>query len=76
MGGEKIDLILIGMNQSAIERLLLGKFKAGKNISVMAGPVASEPSTDTQWRNADILSYSRSHGHFVGACHMKCGVSA
>ena len=66
MGGEKIDLILIGMNQSAIERLLSRKLKAGKNISIMAGPVASEPSTDTQWRNADILSYSRSHGHFVG----------
>ena len=32
----------------------------------MAGPVASEPSTDIQWRNADILTYSRSHGHFVG----------
>src|SRR6266568_1914509 len=66
MGGEKIDLIMIGMNQSAIERLLSSKVKAGKNISIMAGPVASEPSTDIQWRNADILTYSRSHGHFVG----------
>jgi lipid-binding SYLF domain-containing protein len=66
MGGEKIDLILIGMNQSAIERLLSRKLKAGKNISVVAGPVASEPATDIQWRSADILSYSRSHGHFVG----------
>jgi len=65
-GGEKIDLILIGMNQSAIERQLSSKLKAGKNISVMAGPVASEPSTDIQWRTADILSYSRSHGHFAG----------
>jgi SH3 domain-containing YSC84-like protein 1 len=66
IGGEKIDLIMIGMNQSAIEHLLSSKVKVGKKISVMAGPVASEPSTDTQWRNADILSYSRSHGHFVG----------
>ena len=66
MGGEKIDLIMIGMNQSAIERLLSSKLKVGKNISVMAGPVASEASTDIQWRNADILTYSRSHGHFVG----------
>src|SRR5207245_5439497 len=45
MGGEKIDLIMIGMNQSAIERLLSSKLKVGKNISVMAGPVASEAST-------------------------------
>ena len=66
MGGEKIDLIMIGMNQSAIERLLSSKLKVGKNISVMAGPVASEASTDIQWRNADILSYSSSHGHFAG----------
>lgn len=68
IGGTEIDVILVIMNRSGVERLLSNQFKLGAEISAAAGPVgrAGEASTDLQMQ-AQILSYSRSRGLFAGA---------
>ena len=53
-------------SQHAMSRLLLEKFKIGKDITGEAGPVGSESSSDQSWKNSEILSYSKTHGAFKG----------
>ena len=67
IGGQSIDLILVIMDQTGVQRLLGNQFKLGGEASVAAGPVgrSAEASTDLQMR-AKILSYSRSRGLFAG----------
>ena len=68
IGGTEIDVVLVIMNRSGVERLLANEVKLGGEISAAAGPIgrAAEASTDLQLR-AEILSYSRSRGLFAGA---------
>jgi lipid-binding SYLF domain-containing protein len=65
-GAKRVDLVMIVMNQNALNRLLLQKFKVGTDVTGQAGPVGSEASGDPSWKQADILSYSRSRGAFRG----------
>lgn len=68
IGGTEIDVVLVIMNRSGVERLLANEVKLGGEISAAAGPIgrAAEASTDLELR-AEILSYSRSRGLFAGA---------
>lgn len=67
IGGEATDLVLLVMNRRGVDALLSTKVKLGGNASVAAGPKgrAVEASTDASMR-AEILSYSRSRGVFIG----------
>jgi lipid-binding SYLF domain-containing protein len=67
IGAQSIDLVLVVMDRTGVQRLLGNQFKIGGEASVAAGPVgrAAEASTDIQLR-AKILSYSRSRGLFAG----------
>jgi len=67
IGGQSIDLVLVIMDKTGVERLLGNQFKVGAEASAAAGPVgrSAEASTDIQMR-AKILSYSRSRGLFAG----------
>jgi len=66
-GGSSTDIILLFMNDHALQSLLGDKFKMGADASVAAGPVGRTASADTDARmNAEILSYSRAKGIFAG----------
>jgi len=67
IGGQSIDLVLVIMDQTGVQRLLGNQFKIGGEASAAAGPVgrSTEAATDIQLR-AKILSYSRSRGLFAG----------
>lgn len=67
IGAQSLDLVLVVMDQTGVQRLLGNQFKVGGEASVAAGPVgrAAEASTDIQLR-AKILSYSRTRGLFAG----------
>ena len=67
IGAQSIDLILVIMDPTGVQRLLGNQFKLGGEASVAAGPVgrSAEAATDLQMR-AKILSYSRSRGLFAG----------
>lgn len=67
IGASQTDLLMLFMNQDALEGLLQDKFEIGGEGSIAAGPVgrAASASTDAQLK-AQILSYSRSKGLFAG----------
>ncbi len=66
-GIQGTDVVLVFKTHKGVEGLLKGKFTIGADASVSAGPVGrdAEAATDTQLK-AEILSYSRSRGLFVG----------
>jgi lipid-binding SYLF domain-containing protein len=66
-GGSSTSLVLLFMNDHALQSLLGDKFKLGADASVAAGPVGRQATADTDVQlNAEILSYSRSKGIFAG----------
>jgi len=67
-GGRQVDLVLLIMNENGVKHLLQDKFTLGGEASAVAGPVGrtAQASTDAQL-HAEILSWSRSRGVFLGA---------
>jgi lipid-binding SYLF domain-containing protein len=67
-GAEEIDLVLLVMNRPGAEKLLGDKVTLGAGMSVAAGPEGGTASAATDARlKAEILSYSRTRGAFIGA---------
>jgi len=65
IGGQAIDVVIIVMDKNAFNRLLSSKFRIGADVAGSPGPVGDK-SDKTDWRTAQILSYSKSHGVFAG----------
>ena len=67
IGASSTDLIMLVMSERGADKLLESKFTLGAEGSVAAGPVGrtATAQTDAQM-HADILSWSRSQGLFVG----------
>jgi lipid-binding SYLF domain-containing protein len=67
LGAESVDLVLLVMNDSGMRHLLQDRVALGGEASVAAGPVGrdAQATTDAQLK-AEILSYSRAQGLFVG----------
>jgi lipid-binding SYLF domain-containing protein len=68
IGGQTADVVLLIMNESGVSHLLSDKFTLGGEATATAGPVGrtAQASTDAQM-HAQILSWSRSQGLFLGA---------
>jgi SH3 domain-containing YSC84-like protein 1 len=67
IGGEATDFVLLIMNERGASAILTSKVKLGADASVAAGPVGRSASAETDATlRADILSYSRARGAFVG----------
>ena len=68
IGGEETDLVLLVMNEDGMHHLLADRFALGAEATAAAGPVGrtTQASTDAMMQ-AQILSWSRSRGLFVGA---------
>jgi lipid-binding SYLF domain-containing protein len=67
IGGSSTDIVMLFMNDHALQSLLKDKFKLGADASVAAGPVGRSAAASTDLKlNAEILSYSRSKGAFAG----------
>ena len=67
IGGSETDVVMLVMNEGAIDKLLSSKFTIGADASATAGPVGRTASaaTDVQM-HAQLLTYSRSRGLFAG----------
>src|ERR1700685_4536266 len=67
IGGSSTDIIMLFMNDHALQSLMSDKFKLGGDASVAAGPVGRSAAAGTDLKlSAEILSYSRSKGIFAG----------
>jgi lipid-binding SYLF domain-containing protein len=63
IGAERVDLVLLVMNQGAADKMLQNKVSLGADAAIAAGPVgrSANAATDAQLR-AEVLSYSRFSG--------------
>jgi lipid-binding SYLF domain-containing protein len=67
IGGQKIDYIMLIMNDGGLKGLFEDKFEMGGEASVAAGPVGRNAAASTNATlDAQILTYSRSKGAFAG----------
>ena len=67
IGGSSTDIVMLFMNDHALQSLLNDKFKLGADASVAAGPVGRNAAAGTDLKlTAEILSYSRTKGVFAG----------
>ena len=67
IGGSSTDIVMLFMNDHALQSLLSDKFKLGADASVAAGPVGRNAAAGTDLKlSAEILSYSRAKGVFAG----------
>src|SRR5580658_5855783 len=67
IGVSESDVVLLVMNDGGMKHLLSDKFTVGGDASGAAGPVGRDISARTDVvLNAEILSYSRTHGLFAG----------
>lgn len=67
IGAQSIDLVMLVMNRTGMEKMLRNKTSLGAEASVAGGPVGRDAraATDAQM-TAEILSYSRTQGLFAG----------
>ena len=67
IGAQQVDLVLLVMNRSGVDKLMQDKVSLGADASVAAGPVgrAANAATDAQM-SAEMLAYSRTQGVFAG----------
>ena len=66
-GVQSTDVILVFKTQQSVQGLLSGKLTLGADASVAAGPIGRQASAATDGQlSAEILSYSRSRGLFLG----------
>src|SRR5271163_1385696 len=67
IGASDTDVVLLVMNDGGMKHLLSDKFTLGGDASVAAGPIGRDASARTDAElQAEVLSYSRSHGIFAG----------
>src|SRR5580658_6197411 len=67
IGASDTDIVLLVMNDGGMRHVLSDKFTLGGEATVAAGPVGRDASAQTDLlMNAEMLSYSRSHGLFAG----------
>jgi SH3 domain-containing YSC84-like protein 1 len=67
IGASDTDVVLLVMNDGGMKHLLSDKFSLGGDASVAAGPIGRDASARTDAElQAEMLSYSRSHGLFAG----------
>jgi lipid-binding SYLF domain-containing protein len=77
IGVQSTDLVLVFKTSHSLDRILKGKGKItlGADVAIAAGPVGrqAEAATDAQLR-AEIFSYARSRGLFLGLSLEGAGV--
>lgn len=68
IGGQSADVVMLVMNEGGVNHLLADRFTIGGEATATAGPVGrtAQAATDAQL-HAQMLSWSRSRGLFVGA---------
>lgn len=67
-GIQSSDIVMVFNTQRSVAGLMSGKFTVGVDASAAAGPVGRQAAAATDLKlQAEVFSYSRSRGLFVGA---------
>lgn len=68
IGATESDVVLLLMDQEAVDGILRSRFTLGAGVEAVAGPVGRRVGAATEGTmNARIYSYARSRGAFAGA---------
>jgi SH3 domain-containing YSC84-like protein 1 len=68
IGFSSSDVVLLVMNERGMKRLSEDKFTLGGEATIAVGPLGRDATAQTDaWMTAEILSWSRSKGVFIGA---------
>jgi lipid-binding SYLF domain-containing protein len=65
IGTQAVDLILVFLDQNALQELLSTKFRIGAEVAGTPGPIGNQSATG-DWHKAEILTYSKARGVFAG----------
>jgi lipid-binding SYLF domain-containing protein len=66
-GAQQLDLVMLVMNESGVQKLLNNKVNLGADASVAAGPIGRQGGVGTDAQlTTEILSYARAQGLFAG----------
>jgi lipid-binding SYLF domain-containing protein len=65
VGAQQIDIVLLIMNEGAVETLQRQKVTLGAEASIAPGPIDSQAHVDLTTLRADILTYSRAKGLYL-----------
>src|SRR5207244_10856908 len=66
-GAEEIDVVMLVMNESGVQKLLKNKVNLGADAWIAAGPVGRQVQVGTDVSlTAEILAYSSAKGLFAG----------
>lgn len=65
-GGNASEVVLLAMTDRGVNALLESSFKLGADVGAAAGPVGMGAAASTANLSADILSFSRSKGLYIG----------
>lgn len=66
-GAEEVDVVMLVMNESGVQKMLRNKVSLGADASIAAGPVGRQGQVGTDASlTAEILAYSRAKGLFAG----------
>ena len=66
-GAEEVDVVMLVMNESGVQKLLKNKVALGADASIAAGPVGRQGQIATDATlSTEILAYSRAKGLFAG----------
>ncbi|MBL7543306.1 MAG: lipid-binding SYLF domain-containing protein [Bdellovibrionaceae bacterium] len=67
IGIASIDMVLVFVNQNALERLSVNNFTLGGDATIAVGPIGREAKANTDYQlKSEVYSYSRSRGLFGG----------
>ncbi len=67
IGGSSTDIVMLFMNDQALQSLMSNKFRIGADAAAAASPVGRQAAAGTDVKlNAQILTYARSKGAFAG----------
>jgi lipid-binding SYLF domain-containing protein len=65
VGAQEMDIVLLIMNESAVQTLRQQKVTLGADASLAPGPIDSQANVDATTLRADILTYSRAKGLYM-----------
>jgi lipid-binding SYLF domain-containing protein len=67
IGGARSDVVLLFMDQSALDALKAGRIEFGTAVTATAGPTTATAESATRSTRANVLVYAKQEGLFAGA---------
>jgi SH3 domain-containing YSC84-like protein 1 len=65
VGADQLSVVLLVMNESAVQTLMRQKVTLGADVSVAPGPIGDQANIDFNTLRADVVTYTRAAGLYM-----------